>query len=191
MSSSGGHQRSISSYFAITERENSPVDLTDGPENDDIDSEHDSELSEPPPKRATIDNAHHRASGFDYSWQKKRSWLVHDGEQGMFCTLCKEFNKIPRNGSGVWVTKGCKSFRLDKIKAHEQCASHKEAERDRAAKLASENSGGIRAALQEAISQERRAVIGALKCMYFLTKKRATSHYHFLWAVGPGDQSWK
>ena len=113
-------------------------------------------------------NAHHQASGFNYSWQKKHSWLVHDGtEQGMFCTLCKEFNKIPRNGSGVWVTKGCKSFRYDKIMAHEPCASHKEAERDRAAKLASESSGGIRAALQEAISQERRAVIGALKCMYF------------------------
>ena len=93
-------------------------------------------------------NAHHRASGFDYSWKKKHSWLVHDGtEQGMFCALCKEFNKIPRNGSGVWVTKGYKSFRYDKIMAHEQCASHNEAERDGAAKLASESSGGIRVAL--------------------------------------------
>ena len=95
---------------------------------------------------------------------------MHDKEQGMFCTLCKLFNKIPRNGSGVWVSKGCKSFRYDKIKAHEQCASHKEAERDRAAKAASENSGGIQAALQEAMSQEQRAIIGAMKCMYFLTK---------------------
>ena len=104
------------------------------------------------------------------SWQKGRTWLVHDKEQGVFCALCKQFNKIPRNGSGVWVSKGCKSLRYDKIKAHEQCASHKEADRDRAAKAASESSGGIRVALQEAMSQERRAVIGALKCMYFLTK---------------------
>ena len=89
----------------------------------------------------------------------------------MFCTLCKQFNKILRNGSGVWVSKGCTSFCYDKIKLHEQCASHKEAERDRAAKVASESSGGIRAALEESMSQERRAVIGALKCMYFLTKK--------------------
>ena len=90
----------------------------------------------------------------------------------MFCALCEEFNKIPRNGSGVWVTKGCKSFRYDKIMAHEQYASHNEAERDGAAKLASESSGGIRVALQEAISQERRAVIGALKYIYFLTKNK-------------------
>ena len=85
MSSSGGRQRSISSYFSTAERENSPVDLSEGSENDDIEPEH--ELSEPPPKRATMDNAHHRASGFDYSWQKKRSWLVHDGKYGMFCAL--------------------------------------------------------------------------------------------------------
>ena len=94
MSLSRERQRSISSYmyFSIVERENSPgpVDLTDGSENNE--PEH--ELSEPPSKRATMANAHHRASGFDYSWQKKHSWLVHDGtEQGMFCTLCKEDTK--------------------------------------------------------------------------------------------------
>ena len=93
MSSSGERQRSISSYFSIVEREHSPgpVDLTDGSKN--IEPEH--ERSEPPSKRATMANAHHQASGFDYSWQKKHSWLVHDGtEQGMFCTSCEEFNKI-------------------------------------------------------------------------------------------------
>ena len=84
---------------------------------------------------------------------------MHDKEQDIFCTLCKQFNKIPRNGSGVWVSKGCKSFCNDKVKAHEQCASHREAERDRAAKVASESSGGIQAALQEAMSQKRRAII--------------------------------
>lgn len=89
----------------------------------------------------------------------------------MFCSLCKQFNKIPRNGSGVWVLKGCKSFCLDKLKAHEQISAHKGAEIQRAAREASEESGGIRAALQESISQEGRAMIGAFKCMYFLTKK--------------------
>ena len=103
-------------------------------------------------------------------WQEGHTWLVHDKEQGMFCTLCKQFNKIPRNRSGVWVSKGCMSFCYDKIKPHEQCASHKEAESDRAAKAASESSGGIQAALQETKSQQQRAVIGALKCVYFLTK---------------------
>ena len=55
MSSSGKRQCSISSYISIVERENSPVNLTDGSENNE--PEH--ELSEPPPKRATMANAHH------------------------------------------------------------------------------------------------------------------------------------
>ena len=167
MSSSRERQLSISSYFATSELQNSQrneqVDLTEDSEL----RQHEPELNEPPPNIASL--AHHRASGFNLSWQKGRPWLVHNKEPGMFCTLCKQFNKIPRNGSGVWVSMGCKSFRNDKVKAHEQCASHKETEKDRAAKAASESSGGIRAALQEAMSQERRAVIGALKCMYFLT----------------------
>ena len=134
MSSSRERQPSISSYYTTSGGENSfatsggessqrnePFDLTEQqPEQP--------ELNEPPPKRASLASAHHRASGFNLSWQKGHPWLVHDKEQGMFCTLCKLFNKIPRNGSGVWVSKGCKSFRYDKIKAHEQCASHKEAD---------------------------------------------------------------
>ena len=157
MSSSRERPPFVSSYFATS-------DLTEDSEL----RQQEPELNEPPPKRASL--AHYRASGFNLSWQKGCPWLVHDRERCMFCTLCKQFKYIPRNGSGVWVSKGYKSFHNDKVKAHEQCASHKEAEKDRAAKAASENSGGIRAALQEAMSQERKAVIEALKYMYFLTK---------------------
>ena len=152
-------------------------------QSEDSEQNIESEVNEGPPlKRASLVSAHRRASGFNLSWQKGHPWPVHNKEQGMFCTLCTRSQEM--EADGVWVSKGCMSFHYNKIKAHEQCVSHKEAERDRAAKAASENSGGIRAALQEAMSEERRAVIGAvigaLKCMYFLTKKQATSHYHFL-----------
>ena len=146
-------QLSISNYFATSVRENMYSQRNEQVEDSEL--QHEPELNEPPPKRASL--AHHRASGFNLSWQKGHPWLVHDKEQGMFCTLCKQFNKIPRNGSGVWVSKGCKSYRYDKIKAHEQCASHKEAERDRAAKATSESSGGIRAALQEAMESREKS----------------------------------
>ena len=40
--------------------------------------------------------------------------------------------------------------------------------------MSNERFGRIRAALQEAMSQEQRAVIGALKYMYFLTKNKSS-----------------
>ena len=43
----------------------------------------------------------------------------------------------------------------------------------------SEATGGIRAAFQEAISQERRGVIGALKCMYFSTRNEISHTTNF------------
>ena len=61
----------------------------------------------------------------------------------MYCTLCTRFKKTPKNGTGVWVTTGCSSFRYDKIKKHEQSAQHKEAEREKAFLEESQASGGI------------------------------------------------
>ena len=77
------------------------------------------------------------------------------------------------------MSKGCTSFRYDKIKAHEQSSSHKDAEREWASLAVSEATGGIRTAFQEAISQEHRAVIGALKCMYFLTRNEISHTINF------------
>ena len=45
-------------------------------------------------------------------------------------------------------------------------------------------SGGIRAALEVTVSRERRAVIGALKCLYFLAKNEIphrVSYRIFCW----------
>ena len=47
---------------------------------------------------------------------------------------------------------------------------HKDAERCRREEAHACASGGIRAALEVTVSRERRAVIGALKCLYFLAK---------------------
>ena len=77
------------------------------------------------------------------------------------------------------MSKGCTSFRYDKIKAHEQMSSHKDAEKERASLAVSEATGGICAAFQEAISQEHRAVIGGLNCMYFLIRNEISHTTNF------------
>lgn len=88
----------------------------------------------------------------------------------MYCKLCSKYNMLPRNGTGKWVTSGATSFRHDKLLLHQQSRSHRDAKRARVEEAQAEASGGIRAALEEAVSHERRAVIGALKCMYYLAK---------------------
>ena len=77
---------------------------------------------------------------------------------------------MSRNGTGKWVTVGFSAFRHDKVLAHENSAMHKETERAKADEAQAAASGGIRAALEDTISHERRAVIDALKCLYLLVK---------------------
>ena len=125
----------------------------------------------PPAKRSRSHCTHHRQSGFDGSWHKKYPWLLYNSEeQSMYCQLCIKYKKLPRNGSGKWVTVGTTTFRQDKLVKHEHSSMHKDAEHCRREEAHACASGGIRAALEVTVSQERRAVIGALKCLYFLAK---------------------
>ena len=110
-------------------------------------------------KRPRLAVDHRRRSGFDHSWRKKQMWLTYNEESGM---LCSEYNMMPRNGTGKWVTVGCTAFRHDKVLAHENPTMHKEAERAKVDEARAAVSGGIRAALEDTISHERRVVIGDL-----------------------------
>ena len=106
MRSSRERQHSISSYFGTSgganSQRNEQIDLTEDLELQQQNVE--PELNEPPPKKASLASAHHRASGFNLSWQEGHTWLMHDKEQGMFCTLCKQFKQGPKKwkrGMGV------------------------------------------------------------------------------------------
>ena len=83
----------------------------------------------------------------------------------MFCKLCAKYMKVARNGSGKWVVAGCTAFRHDKVLAHEKSLMHKDAERAREEHQA-ECTGGLLAAFQESYRSEKKAIIGALKCIF-------------------------
>lgn len=169
-------QHRITSFFSSSD--SSLSSSIDQSESDSIPDE--SQLNQPaaeqagetegPSKRLRLAADHHRRSGFDHTWKKKHIWLSYDEDTGMFCKLCTKYSMMPRNGSGKWITTGCMAFRHDKVLAHENSAMHKEAVRARADEARAAVSGGVRAALEDAISHERRAVVGALKCVYFLVK---------------------
>ena len=65
----------------------------------------------PPAKKSRSHCTHHRQSGFDGSWHKKYPWLLYNSEEhSMYCQLCIKYKKLPRNGSGKWITVGTTTF---------------------------------------------------------------------------------
>ncbi len=113
----------------------------------------------------------HRKSGFTSSWQKNYAWLLYDNEErAMYCKLCMRYGNLPRNGSGKWVKVGCTSLRHDKLLKHTASAMHRDSEISSHEEARASLTGGIRGALEVPITEERKAVIGALKCLYFLAK---------------------
>jgi hypothetical protein len=112
-------------------------------------------------------------------WKSEFKWLtvVNDGnddEAGMVCDLCRKFSRRPvKSGPGraVWVDIPCKTIRRSALVSHTESKSHKEAVEMEVSLRASKNDGGIEGALDSVVSAQRKAFIGALKCMYFLTKR--------------------
>ncbi len=116
-------------------------------------------------------SSHQRKSGFDPSWKKQHPWVVYNREEhAMYCQLCIAYKKLPKNGSGKWVTVGTTTFRQEKLAKHECTVMHRDAESCKHQEVQSHVSGGIRAALEVGVTRQRKAVIGALKCLYFLAK---------------------
>lgn len=89
----------------------------------------------------------------------------------MFCALCAKFKQHARN-SEVWTKVGCKSYREDLIRNHERTSYHQVAVNIKGDSLISSTTGCIGQALDTVVTIERRAFIAALRCMYFLLKKK-------------------
>lgn len=123
------------------------------------------------PRRSTtaVDTGHHRKSGVDSKWKKEFRWLEvvdQDDRIGVMCKICKEFDKVPRNGTGTWSRVPCFTLRKDKIKKHECSSAHKAsivAETERAG-------GGIAQSFSGVVTCQMKAAIGCCKCIYWLCK---------------------
>ena len=70
----------------------------------------------------------------------------------------------------VFNTTPCISLRKDAIRRHAGTSMHKVAVQLENERLASERTGGIAQAFSYGISTERKAALGAMKCLYCLAK---------------------
>ena len=131
------------------------------------------------PESSTSSSA--RSTSSKQSRRFRKVWLVgreqwleysrHD--RGMFCSLCRRFNKRPLNND-VWNTQPCTRLRLQSVLTHERSVAHKDAIQLAAAAAATEN---VVSALNRPVSA--RGMEQAFYCLYFLPKRRIphTTHY--------------
>lgn len=89
----------------------------------------------------------------------------------MYCELCRKLSRRPQRvaiGQAVWVDIACQTLTRLSLKNHESSEFHKDAMRLKAQLSAT---GNIAQAFTVVESAERRAMIGAFKCMYWLCKQ--------------------
>ena len=120
----------------------------------------------------TAKRSRHRESGFDPQWPVDFPWVQQNPEgSGLFCKLCRKHSRRPKKvaiGRAAWVDIPCQTLTRQSLRKHASSDSHKDAVTLETQLCLSTRDGGISAALSTVQSAERRAMIGAMKCMYWL-----------------------
>ena len=134
--------------------------------------------------RSSGSRGKHRKTGIDPNWATDFPWMVAcDDGAGMLCSLCRKHNRRPKKvlvGRAIWVDLPCKNLTRQSLVGHGRSACHTLAITMEADLASSLRDGGIEMALDRVVSAERKAFIGALKCMYFLTKREIAHTTNFI-----------
>ena len=114
----------------------------------------------------------HRKTGIDPRLASDFPWMVivHSEGEGVLCALCRKHNRRPGKvpvGKAIWVDLPCKNRTRQSLVNHTKSASHQLAVMMEADLRSSKRDGGIAMAIDKVVSAERKAFIGARKCMYF------------------------
>ena len=125
-----------------------------------------------------------RRTGIDSRWKTDFPCMqATDGDGGVLCTLCRKHSRRPKKaavGRAVWVDLPCHSITRQALVKHSQSESHDSAMKLEVALCSSREDGGIETAFQRVVSEERKALIGAFRCMYFLNKREIAHTTNFL-----------
>ena len=113
-------------------------------------------------------------SGVDSNWKNDFPWLIELDNDEMKCDLCCKHSWRPQKtgvGKAVWVDLLCTTITRQSLVKHNKSVSHIKAVKMEADLSSAQMDGGITMAFQRVVSAQRKAFIGALKCMYFLNKR--------------------
>ena len=115
--------------------------------------------------------------GYYTSWKKDFAWHVpvYDSAGStvtrLLCSLYQLHRMKQQNGVGTWMEKPCTLLQRDTMLHHKNSKMYEEAEELETTRLALQKDGGIRQAFSVRITVQRKALIGALKLMYWLAKQ--------------------
>ena len=113
-------------------------------------------------------------TGIDPEWKDNLPWMFSfEDSTGMLHSLCHKQSRRPKKsvvGKAVWTDVQCQLITRQVLVKHSQSESHTDAVKLEAALRLARTEGGIDRAFQQVISAERKAILGSLKCMYFLNK---------------------
>ena len=97
---------------------------------------------------------------FQTKWLKEHHWLRYDEEKNMmFCSICLDYNKDNA------MTKGCNNFRTSTLTRHLKHKDHT------SAVSAPKQAADFKEATNKVLNDEEKAIILAMKCVYFLAKE--------------------
>ena len=124
---------------------------------------------------SVTDRAKHKI-GYISSWQKEWPWILYKEGEGGYCI---KHNATCRSKKGVWVNHPCVSIRRDKVKRHAISGMHKGSEQLEAFAAGASVDGGIAQALENTIALKRKAVQGAMRILYWLSKNEVAHFTKF------------
>lgn len=163
----------ITSYFQVL-NEKRPCSMGDQSEEEDLAEleDHTEPEGSSTSTQSLASTSKHKQGKYDTEWETEFPWVYPtDDGSGMYCRLCKRFNtRNERNGVATFNSTPCISLRKDALKRHAGSSMHKAAVQLECEQLASERTGGIVQAFSEVASTERKAALGAMKCLYWLAK---------------------
>ena len=134
---------------------------------------------------------------YDAHWKEEFPWHVpvyaEEGNAescvlGLLCSLCQRHGTKQRSRTGTWTNKPCTYLRKDVLQRHKTSQMHKDAEVLKVQRLASQRDGGIAQAFSAHVLINRKALIGALKMMYWLAKEEIAHTTKFSSLMDPSVQ---
>ena len=168
---------SITSFFPVLGQKSKkacPEEGTSSSQEDQDQADHDKSLSDsaaPDDGTSNSKSSKHKQGQYDLDWERQYTWFIQR-VMGKECfTLCQRFNTCnERNSSTIFNLLPCVSLRRAVLARHADSLMHKSAVLQEHERLAFQQNGGIVHAFSEAISMERKSIVGAMKCLYWLAK---------------------
>ena len=115
----------------------------------------------------------HWKTGVDPAWKGEFAWLdttEDEAGEGMWCKVCLRMKCRPIRapfGKAAWIEAPCRTITRQSLVLHQASECHREAIRKETSQALVDRHGGIAESFNRVISDQKKAFIGNLKCMYF------------------------